>query len=109
MDRTAFYLGSGSDACFAWRHEEPSAPARGTTAVILPPLGYEFTRAHRTLRHLADRLAARGIPALRIDYHGVGDSAGSELDPDRLKTWVANARATPSVPARWRSRTCWPP
>jgi len=36
---------------------------------------------HRTYRHLADRLTARGLPTLRFDYDGTGDSAGESDDP----------------------------
>ena len=58
--------------------------------MICPPVASEYTRSHRTLRHLCDGLAAAGIPALRFDYHGIGDSPGTDLDPDRLGTWRAN-------------------
>jgi hypothetical protein len=38
-------------------------------------VGHEYTRAHCSLRHLADRLALAGMPALRFDYHGIGGLA----------------------------------
>jgi predicted alpha/beta hydrolase len=69
-------------------------------AVICPPIGPEYTRSHRTLRHLADRLARAGIPALRFDYEGTGDSMGDHSAPGRIEAWrrsiaaaVAEARA----------------
>ena len=81
------------DGLFGWYHDAPTAAPRDTVAVICPPVGYEYTRAHRSLRHLADRLASRGVPALRFDYHGIGDSIGSDLDPDRLGAWQASIAA----------------
>ena len=45
---------------------------------------------HRSLRHVATAAAAAGIPALRFDYDGTGDSAGDDLDPARLTAWVAS-------------------
>jgi alpha/beta superfamily hydrolase len=90
MKREATYLGDGADSFFGWYHAEGSAPASGCVAVVCGPVGHEYTRAHRTLRHLADRLARAGVPALRFDYHGIGDSAGSDLDPDRVPTWLGN-------------------
>jgi alpha/beta superfamily hydrolase len=56
--------------------------------VLCNPFGYEAISTHRTLRHFAEAAAAAGIPALRFDYDGTGDSAGSDLDPDRLRAWV---------------------
>jgi alpha-beta hydrolase superfamily lysophospholipase len=88
--RTPAYLGDGDAAVFAWYHEAEGAPAGDQVAVICPPVGSEYTRSHRSLRHLADRLARSGVPTLRFDYHGIGDSPGTDLDPDRLATWQAN-------------------
>jgi alpha-beta hydrolase superfamily lysophospholipase len=90
--RTPGYLGAGDAALFAWYHEAEGVPATGRVAVICPPVGSEYTRSHRSLRHLADRLARAGVPALRFDYHGIGDSPGTDLDPGRLATWEANIR-----------------
>ena len=93
MQRQPLYIGDGDDACFGWLHADEAAPARDCVAVLCPPIGHEYTRAHRTLRHLADRLAARGVPALRFDYHGIGDSPGSDLDPARVDRWLGDIRA----------------
>ena len=90
--RTPGYLGSGDAALFAWYHEAEGIPPGDRVAVICPPVGSEYTRSHRSLRHLADRLARAGVPTLRFDYHGTGDSPGTDLDPDRLATWEANIR-----------------
>ena len=93
MQRQPLYIGDGADAAFGWLHTDEAAPARDCVAVLCAPVGHEYTRAHRTLRHLADRLAGRGIPALRFDYHGIGDSPGTDLDPDRVGRWLADVRA----------------
>ena len=89
VERTAFYLESGGQSLFAWLH-----CAKGGVAehgiLICPPLGHEQVHSHRTLRHLADRLAAQGFAVVRFDYHGTGDSDGTEYDPQRLATWQAN-------------------
>src|SRR3954471_16221581 len=78
---------------FGWYHSTPAALQSDCAAVICGPLGHEYTRSHRTMRHLADRLAEQGIPALRFDYHGIGDSPGAELDVDRVAYWQASIRA----------------
>jgi pimeloyl-ACP methyl ester carboxylesterase len=52
-------------------------------AVLLcPPLGQDQIRCHRLYRQLAQALAAEGIPVLRFDYYGTGDSAGDSADVD---------------------------
>jgi len=87
--RTAFYFESGGQSLFAWLHRGAGAGA-DHGVLICPPLGHEQVHSHRTLRHLADRLAARGFAVARLDYHGTGDSDGTEYDPQRLATWRAN-------------------
>lgn len=67
-------------------HVPDAHPAVGL--ILCNPFGYEAISAHRTLRHFAAAAAAAGIPALRFDYDGTGDSAGNDLDPDRLRAWV---------------------
>jgi pimeloyl-ACP methyl ester carboxylesterase len=48
-----------------------------TQAVVLCyPWGQEYLRAHRSMRLLADMIAARGCDVLRFDYSGTGDSGG---------------------------------
>src|SRR6185312_15975263 len=50
----------------------------------------EQVHAHRSLRHLADKLAAARFSVVRFDFHGTGDSSGSDEDGDRVATWLAN-------------------
>ena len=57
--------------------------------IMCPPLGHEMLCTHRAYRHLADRLAESGFPVLRFDYHGTGDSPGTDLDDARVAAWLA--------------------
>jgi alpha-beta hydrolase superfamily lysophospholipase len=61
--------------------------------VLCNPVGYEAMCAHRTYRHLAERLARAGFHALRFDYHGTGDSSGDDEDPDRVRAWIESIHA----------------
>jgi alpha-beta hydrolase superfamily lysophospholipase len=106
LARTATYFGGPEDGLFGWYHHGSEAPARDCVAVLCPPFGAEYSSCHRTFRHLADALARRGIPALRFDYHGTGDSPGNDLDPNRIARWqddiaaaIAHARAASGRPA----------
>ena len=85
--RQAIRLESGGQSLFAWLH---SARCANHGVVMCPPLGYEQVHSHRSWRVLADALAVVGFPVLRFDYHGTGDSAGCDEDPNRLATWLAN-------------------
>lgn len=65
--------------CFGWLHE-PSPEGRTRRGVVLcAPLGNEACNVHRPFVVLADTLARAGMPVLRFDYPGTGDSI---LDED---------------------------
>ena len=61
--------------------------------LMMAPIGYEWWSSHRTLRTVAERLAAGGHAVLRFDYDGTGDSAGSGREPDRVASWRASVAA----------------
>lgn len=65
----------------------PTGRDIGPAALIVPPLGYEAWSAHRTLRTLAERLAAHGWTAVRYDPDATGDSAGGSWDAGRVAAW----------------------
>jgi len=81
------------DGCFGWLH--PGAAKHGV--VLCGPLGEEADCARRSLRELAEQLAAVGLPTLRFDYVGTGDSEGDELDPGRLRAWLQSTHCA----VRW--------
>lgn len=90
MGRKAFYLPVRGDSLFAWYRESPEGVDHRHGILICPPTGYKQVHAHRSLRVLAERLAAEHFPVLSIDLHGTGDSPGSIQDPDRIETWLRN-------------------
>ena len=74
-------------------HHPRGGTVRGIGVVLCNPLGYEAMCAHRAYRHLAERLAARGFPALRFDYQGTGDSCGYSDEPGRVNAWLESIGA----------------
>jgi len=54
----------------------------------VPPFGWEDVCSYRPLRFLAKTLAASGIPVMRFDLPGTGDSSGSALNSGLFEAWV---------------------
>ena len=77
------------NGCFGWYH-----PGSANLGVVLcGPHGYEELCAHRHWRDLARDLSAHGLPTLRFDYPGTGDSAGDDDMPHRVQAWVDGIHA----------------
>jgi alpha-beta hydrolase superfamily lysophospholipase len=82
-------FGPAERRLFGFYHSSgPEGPTRALGVVLCNPVGFEAMCTHRTYRHLAERVAARGFPCLRFDYDGTGDSSGRQDDPDRVRAWV---------------------
>ena len=67
-------------------YDAPQGAARDTGVVIATAHGHEYVQFHRVFVQLAHMLAESGIPVLRFDYSGCGDSGG---DPESwsLEQW----------------------
>lgn len=77
---------------FGWLHPAVASRA-GTGVVICSAFGFEALCSHRAFRGLAEALAAAGVPTLRFDYHGAGDSAGSDEDEALPGSWLSSIHA----------------
>lgn len=81
------YFKSGEKQLFAWLHR-PAVPAASNLGVVIcSPFGYESICAHRSVREIAESIAADGMPALRFDYLGMGDSEEIDEKADYLRLW----------------------
>ncbi|MHC4376937.1 MAG: phosphopantetheine-binding protein [Planctomycetota bacterium] len=65
----------------------PGTPTGDRGVLLLPPMGHEGWIVQRAYRELGLRLAARGVPALRFDLLGTGDSEG-DLWSARWNDWT---------------------
>ena len=83
----AFYFGSAKARLFGWLHTPRLEPMASIGLVLCNPFGHEAICSHRAVRALAEKASALGVPALRFDYLGTGDSA--EIDPqaDQIDVW----------------------
>jgi alpha-beta hydrolase superfamily lysophospholipase len=70
--------------CFGWYHPPRFGQERNRGVVLCPAFGAEMLRTHRNMRLLAVELAELGMPVLRFDYPGTGDSLGDDA-PDQLE------------------------
>ena len=94
------HFGSADEPLFGWFHA-PRAPARRAGVVICNPIGDDYVRAHRALRHLAERLQRAGFAVLRFDFGGTGDSSGDERGIERVRGWIGDVgRAVDELRAR---------
>lgn len=85
---TPLWFGPETRPLFGMLHRTATEPTHGLGVIVCNPFGYEAICAHRSMRHLAEALARGGVPTLRFDYDGTGDSAGSDWDDERLAAWV---------------------
>jgi alpha-beta hydrolase superfamily lysophospholipase len=81
------YIDSGASKLFGWLHLPETQRSTSLGVVICNPFGYESICAHRSVREFAEAFAAAGIPALRFDYSGTGDSGDVDENSDHLKLW----------------------
>jgi exosortase A-associated hydrolase 2 len=82
-----FFFGGEDRSLFGVYHPPIAAADRDLGVVVCAPLGREYTKTHRALRQLAQRLARLGFHVLRFDYRGCGDSAGEPTEAS-LGSWA---------------------
>lgn len=93
------YMAGPPCPLFGWFHAPAGDRPTPLAVLLCAPLGHEDLATHRSLRQLAMRLAAAGLPVLRYDHPGTGDSGevdGEENDGD---TWLPAAQAAVHVAA----------
>ncbi|SED08888.1 Serine aminopeptidase, S33 [Burkholderia sp. WP9] len=79
--------------CYGWLHL-PASRSATTGVVLCSPFGYDALCVHRGWRDFAIALTVFcGIPVIRFDYPGAGDSGGNEEDPQRFRTWIDSVKA----------------
>lgn len=72
----AFWIQRGSRSLYAALHRSRIDGA-AVGVLCVPPLLHEQPRSRRFITEAANALAADGVPALRFDFHGSGDSTGA--------------------------------
>lgn len=75
------WLGDPTRYLYASLHRS-AVPGARLGLLFAAPLFHEQPRSRRLLAELASGLAAMGLPSLRFDFFGTGDSAGSSDQTD---------------------------
>ena len=87
------FFGAAKRPLFGWFHlpaQLEVSKCQNLGLVICNPFGYEAICAHRSLKHFAKATANLGLPCLRFDYDGTGDSFGNDFDPERMRAWISS-------------------
>ena len=82
------YFGTDDVRLFGWLHAAQGVGRAPMGLLLCNPFGFETLHAHRSLAVLASAAAEAGIPAMRFDYLGCGNSSGDEYEPELLGQWV---------------------
>lgn len=95
-----FHFGP-DDRLFGSYVPESGTASPSSVVVLCYPFGQEYMRAHKAFRQVAVLLSRKGLPVLRFDYSGTGDSSGDGIGVS-LEEWVEDVAAAISE-ARRRS------
>jgi pimeloyl-ACP methyl ester carboxylesterase len=87
-----FFFGRAERQLFGFFHAALPALESDVVAVLCKPVGWEAIASNGAYRELAERLAAGGVPTLRFDYIGTGDSSGTDEDEDRVAGWLESVQ-----------------
>lgn len=72
----SFFFGDTPHKLYGVIHEPEGTLIRNFAMLICYPYGREYMITHRALRTLCTNMARAGVPSMRFDYTGTGDSAG---------------------------------
>lgn len=81
-----FFFGDSKAPLYGVFHQADQSSSKHGV-LLCPPFGQEYMRSHRAIRQLAIMLSRIGIPVLRFDYRGTGDSA-EKLEDVNASMWL---------------------
>jgi alpha-beta hydrolase superfamily lysophospholipase len=92
IDNKPIYFGERHEV-FGWFHPAKFKERSTRGVVIVSPNGIDMLNMHWGLRKCAETFAAAGIPVIRFDLAGTGDSLGDDEQADRVATWIQSTHS----------------
>jgi len=83
----SLFFGSSTEPLYGVLHEPEGTSIRDFSVLICYPFGQEYMITHRAMRTLCVNMARAGVPSMRFDYAGTGDSYGEVFS---IETSVQN-------------------
>lgn len=96
MSETPFFFPSDGQRLFGMFHERAGADRNALGWVFCHPFAEEKLWAHRVYVNMAREFASQGMPVLRFDYRGYGDSDGL-FEQSTLAGQIADVQAAIAV------------
>jgi len=87
MTTETLHFGPSSSPLLGVYHPASGQRKMDQAVLLCPSIGHEYIRSHWAMKRLANQLARAGLPVLRFDYHGVGDSSLECADVSSLDLW----------------------
>ena len=88
------YLPLDPHPALVFVHLPLRTPYLSTGVLICPPFGWEEVCSYRARRTWAQTLAHAGLPTVRLDLPGSGDSGGSPRSAGLLDLWTSALHST---------------
>ena len=85
--RQANWLSTGKEEIFYWHHM-PEEKSSDTAVIIISPFGPEYMHCSRSVKILADHIAATGFHCVRYDPPGMGNSSADLEDENIWLKWL---------------------
>ena len=87
MTTETLHFGPSSNPLLGIYHPASGQHQTEQAVLLCPSIGHEYLRSHWAMKRLANQLAKAGLPVLRFDYHGLGDSSLDCSDVSSLELW----------------------
>ena len=101
VDVHPVYFEGTRGTLFGLWHKALPAEERGAVVVLVGPIAHEYMYSYRSVRCLAEQLAAAGFHVLRYDHLGTGNSADCPSGGGLVAAWRDDVGRAVACARRW--------